>query len=52
MIGLGLEISDRRIEPIPSMMQDVIERLTALQVITVQPDSCIIDFYNEVSMLS
>ncbi|KAL1803489.1 hypothetical protein ACET3Z_032136 [Daucus carota] len=44
---VGNTFKDRRIEPIPSMMQDVIERLTALQVITVQPDSCIIDFYNE-----
>ncbi|KAL8157658.1 RNA demethylase ALKBH10B isoform X2 [Apium graveolens] len=43
----GGTFKDRRIEPIPGLMQDVIERLSALQVITVQPDCCIIDFFNE-----
>lgn len=38
---------DRRIESIPSFLQDVVERLVDLQVMTVKPDSCIIDFYNE-----
>lgn len=31
------------------MLQDVIERLLGMQVITVKPDSCIIDFFNEVA---
>ncbi|KAK8567400.1 hypothetical protein V6N12_005990 [Hibiscus sabdariffa] len=61
MIQLGLPIADaplddetpsgtskeRRIEAIPSLMQDAIERLVDLQVITSKPDSCIIDVYNE-----
>ncbi|GMI83449.1 hypothetical protein like AT1G14710 [Hibiscus trionum] len=38
---------DRRIEAIPSLLQDAIERLVDLQVITAKPDSCIIDVYNE-----
>ncbi|PPD71680.1 hypothetical protein GOBAR_DD31422 [Gossypium barbadense] len=38
---------DRRIEAIPSLLQDTIERLVDLQVITAKPDSCIIDVYNE-----
>uniref|UniRef100_A0A2N9HV17 Uncharacterized protein n=1 Tax=Fagus sylvatica TaxID=28930 RepID=A0A2N9HV17_FAGSY len=37
----------RNIEPIPSLLQDVIERLVGMQIMTVKPDSCIIDFYNE-----
>ncbi|KAG5236672.1 RNA demethylase ALKBH10B [Salix suchowensis] len=38
---------DRRVEPIPAMLQEVIERLVGMQVMTVMPDSCIIDIYNE-----
>lgn len=38
---------DRRIESIPSLLQDLIDRLVGEQVMTVKPDSCIIDFYNE-----
>ncbi|CAI9296613.1 unnamed protein product [Lactuca saligna] len=38
---------DRKIEPIPSLFQDFIERLMAMQILTVKPDSCIIDIYNE-----
>ncbi|KAE8648226.1 RNA demethylase ALKBH10B isoform X2 [Cucumis sativus] len=44
--SLGLS-KDRRIEPIPSLLQDLIDRLVGDQVMTVKPDSCIIDFYNE-----
>ncbi|KAL4638017.1 hypothetical protein ACB092_03G120800 [Castanea dentata] len=61
MIQLGLPIADappeednavgtskdRRSESIPSLLQDVIERLVGMQIMTVKPDSCIIDFYNE-----
>lgn len=39
---------DRRMEAIPSLVQDVIDRLVGMQVLTVKPDSCIIDFFNEV----
>ncbi|KVH96381.1 hypothetical protein Ccrd_001535 [Cynara cardunculus var. scolymus] len=46
---LSMRVSiDRRIEPIPSLFQDVIEGLMAMQVLTVKPDSCIIDIFNEV----
>ncbi|KDO60855.1 hypothetical protein CISIN_1g006789mg [Citrus sinensis] len=38
---------DRRIEPIPSLLQDVIDRLVGLQIMTVKPDSCIVDVFNE-----
>ncbi|GJW50329.1 oxoglutarate/iron-dependent dioxygenase [Tanacetum coccineum] len=56
MIQLGLpiadapfedEVTERRTEPIPSLFQDVIERLMATQILSVKPDSCIIDIYNE-----
>ncbi|XP_024961835.1 uncharacterized protein LOC112502213 [Cynara cardunculus var. scolymus] len=56
MIQLGLpiadapfddEIIDRKIEPIPSLFQEFIERLMAMQFLSVKPDSCIIDIYNE-----
>ncbi|KAL3502120.1 hypothetical protein ACH5RR_036569 [Cinchona calisaya] len=38
---------DRKFEPIPSLFEDVIERLVAMQVVTVKPDCCIIDIFNE-----
>ncbi|CAN7020725.1 unnamed protein product [Brassica rapa subsp. trilocularis] len=63
MIQLGLPIADtmpddesikgkffekcRRIEPIPSFLSDIIERLVTKQIIPVKPDACIIDFFNE-----
>ncbi|KAH7570818.1 hypothetical protein JRO89_XS05G0198800 [Xanthoceras sorbifolium] len=37
----------RRIESIPSLLQDVIDRLVGMQIMTTKPDSCIIDVYNE-----
>ncbi|XP_034922091.1 RNA demethylase ALKBH10B isoform X1 [Populus alba] len=61
MIQLGLPIADapaedenatgtskeRRVESIPALLQDVIEHFVAMQVMTMKPDSCIIDIYNE-----
>ncbi|XP_026387412.1 uncharacterized protein LOC113282587 isoform X2 [Papaver somniferum] len=61
MIQLGLPVADspledeiaagnskdRRKEPIPDILQDVIERLVQAQVINMKPDSCIIDYFNE-----
>lgn len=61
MIQLGLPIADapaedenaagtskdRRVESIPTMLQDVIERFVNMQIVAVKPDSCIIDIYNE-----
>ncbi|XP_071926442.1 RNA demethylase ALKBH10B-like isoform X3 [Coffea arabica] len=38
---------DRKMEPIPSLFEDIIERLVALQVVSVKPDSCIVDIFNE-----
>ncbi|XP_039043924.1 RNA demethylase ALKBH10B-like [Hibiscus syriacus] len=38
---------DRRMEAIPTLLQDVIERLVDLQVMTAKPNSCIVDVYNE-----
>lgn len=36
------------VEPIPSLFEDIIERMVSSQVMTVKPDCCIVDFYNEV----
>lgn len=36
------------VESIPSFFQDIIERMVSSQVMTVKPDACIVDFYNEV----
>lgn len=44
-----LKFSDRKIEPIPSLFQEFIERLMTMEVLKVKPDSCVIDIYNEVS---
>lgn len=41
-------LADRRIEAIPALLQDAIDRLVDSQVMTAKPDSCIIDVYNEV----
>ncbi|KAK7273982.1 hypothetical protein RIF29_15051 [Crotalaria pallida] len=38
---------DKNVESIPSLFEDIIERMTALQVMTVKPDACIVDFYTE-----
>ncbi|XP_010271173.1 PREDICTED: uncharacterized protein LOC104607267 [Nelumbo nucifera] len=61
MIQLGLPIADappedestagsskdKKMEPIPGLLQDVIDNLVHLQVMTTKADSCIIDFFNE-----
>ncbi|KAK9059968.1 hypothetical protein SSX86_020672 [Deinandra increscens subsp. villosa] len=38
---------DRKLEPIPSLFQEFIERLMSMEILTAKPDSCIIDIYNE-----
>ncbi|XP_020216993.1 RNA demethylase ALKBH10B isoform X2 [Cajanus cajan] len=38
---------DKKVETIPSLFQDIIERLASLQVMTVKPDACVVDFYSE-----
>ncbi|KAJ7974774.1 Oxidoreductase, 2OG-Fe(II) oxygenase family protein [Quillaja saponaria] len=61
MIQLGVPIADsppeeenmaavsreRKIESIPVFIQDIVDDLAAKQILTVKPDACIIDFYNE-----
>ncbi|KAL3830701.1 hypothetical protein ACJIZ3_019503 [Penstemon smallii] len=49
MNGHGREMIqfDLKIEPIPALLQDVIERLLTAQVVSTKPDSCIIDIFNE-----
>ncbi|KAF1876422.1 hypothetical protein Lal_00029770 [Lupinus albus] len=52
MIQLGVPIADatpddKNVEPIPSLFQDIIHRMVSSQVMTVKPDACIIDFFNE-----
>lgn len=44
----GSETSkDRKVEPIPALLQDVIDRLVGMQATPSRPDSCIIDVFNE-----
>lgn len=43
------KFSDIKTEPIPALLQDVIERLFAEQVVSNKPDVSIIDIFNEVS---
>ncbi|KAI5396984.1 RNA demethylase ALKBH10B isoform X1 [Lathyrus oleraceus] len=38
---------DKNVEPMPSLFKDIIERMAASQVMTVKPDACVVDFYNE-----
>ncbi|KAK9118041.1 hypothetical protein Scep_016134 [Stephania cephalantha] len=38
---------DGKMEAIPALLKDIIEQLVLSQVMTVKPDSCIIDFFNE-----
>ncbi|RAL48058.1 hypothetical protein DM860_017849 [Cuscuta australis] len=38
---------DRKIEPIPVLLQDIIDSLTSKHVFSVKPDSCMIDIFNE-----
>ncbi|CAN4090444.1 unnamed protein product [Withania somnifera] len=61
MIQLGLPIidappedeaaistyKDRKTEVIPGLFQDVIGRLSAIQVFSAKPDACVIDIFNE-----
>lgn len=61
MIQLGIPISEgpaedeneagslreRKVEPIPQLLQDVFNRLVQLQVLPASPDFCVIDFFNE-----
>jgi hypothetical protein len=44
-----MNFAERRVESIPALLQDVIEHFVAMQVMTMKPDSCIIDIYNEVT---
>lgn len=38
---------DRKTEAIPGLFQDVIDRLSAMQALSVKPDACVIDIFNE-----
>ncbi|XP_043720220.1 RNA demethylase ALKBH10B-like [Telopea speciosissima] len=44
MVGTS---KDRKVEAIPGLLQDIIDRLVSLEVMNVKPDSCIVDFFNE-----
>ncbi|KAI4304673.1 hypothetical protein MLD38_040149 [Melastoma candidum] len=44
--SLGIHI-DKKVEPIPALLQDVIDRLVRMQITPIKPDSCTIDFYYE-----
>ncbi|KAL9256123.1 RNA demethylase ALKBH10B-like protein [Drosera capensis] len=44
----GSETSkDRKVEPIPALLQDMIDRFVGMQATPSRPDSCIIDVFNE-----
>ncbi|CAL1392529.1 unnamed protein product [Linum trigynum] len=57
MIQLGLPIADgpaeeetpkdQKTEPIPPLLQDVIDRMVGTQIMTTKPDSCMINIFNE-----
>lgn len=61
MIQLGLPISEgpmedenlagasreRKVEPIPKLLQDAFDHLVQLHVLSACPDFCVIDFFNE-----
>ncbi|XP_072992665.1 RNA demethylase ALKBH10B-like isoform X2 [Typha latifolia] len=38
---------ERKVEAIPNLMWDMLDRLVQLQILPVKPDYCIIDFFNE-----
>ncbi|KAG5608496.1 hypothetical protein H5410_019777 [Solanum commersonii] len=41
------QLPDRKTEAIPGLFQDVIDRLSAMQALSVKPDACVIDIFNE-----
>ncbi|XP_047330731.1 RNA demethylase ALKBH10B [Impatiens glandulifera] len=43
----GNSAKDSRVESIPELLQDVIDRLVDMQITSVKADSCIIDIFNE-----
>lgn len=49
IVGILIVFADRKIEPIPVLLQDLIESLMSKQVFPVKPDSCMIDIFNEVA---
>lgn len=50
IIDFPINVAEKKIEPIPALLQDVIDRLDGMQVFTTKPDSCIVDIYNEVTI--
>ncbi|KAJ6805448.1 uncharacterized protein M6B38_180535 [Iris pallida] len=38
---------ESKVEPLPSLLRDVLDRFVQLQVLTVKPDFCVVDFFNE-----
>lgn len=43
------KISEKKVAPIPSLVQDVFDHLARQQVLHFKPDYCIVDFFNEVT---
>ncbi|KAJ8760558.1 hypothetical protein K2173_015225 [Erythroxylum novogranatense] len=41
------ENPDQRVESIPTLLQDIIDHLVDMQVMSLKPDCCIIDIYHE-----
>ncbi|KAJ0987567.1 hypothetical protein J5N97_005923 [Dioscorea zingiberensis] len=39
--------SERKVEAIPSMLQDVLDRILHLHILSSKPDFCVIDFFHE-----
>ncbi|CAI0553044.1 unnamed protein product [Linum tenue] len=49
--GRAGKFQDQKIEPIPPLLQDVIDRMVGAQIMTTKPDSCMINIFNEVAQL-
>uniref|UniRef100_A0A1D1YIG2 Uncharacterized protein n=1 Tax=Anthurium amnicola TaxID=1678845 RepID=A0A1D1YIG2_9ARAE len=57
MLQFGIPIADRppddenvverRVAPIPDALQDILDQLVKLQIMTFKPDFCVVDFFNE-----
>lgn len=48
-LELQINFADHKPESIPALLHDVIERLLNVQAISVKPDSCVVDIFNEVA---
>ncbi|KAM7254952.1 hypothetical protein ACFE04_020193 [Oxalis oulophora] len=43
----GTTSKERKVDPIPASLQEIVDRLVSMQLVNVKPDACIIEIYNE-----